>query len=91
MKDVKFLVDTAYQGPRRAGEILAVPDDFANRWAKNGIAEIIEKPEADAEPIEAVVEDYSKMNAKELYLVCKEKGIEAEPKKSKEYYLEKLA
>ena len=35
--------------------------------------------------------DYSDMNAKDLYALCKQKGIEVEAKRSKEYYLEKLA
>ena len=30
------------------------------------------------------------MNAKELYKLCCEKGLEVEPKRSKEYYLELL-
>lgn len=92
---VKLLVDTAYNGPKRKGTVLEVPEHVASRWAKNKIAEVIEGPQEAPEVIEeeAVEEavDYSKMNAKELYLVCKEKGLEVEAKKSKEYYLEKLA
>lgn len=34
--------------------------------------------------------DYDKMSAKELYKLCEDKGIEAEPKKSKDYYIELL-
>ena len=104
MKKVKFLTDTAYQGPRKAGDVVSVPDDFASRWQKNGIAEIIsgseankqEKDEEVPEKAEEVVEadeevvDYSKMNAKELYALCKERGIEVEAKKAKDYYIEKL-
>lgn len=111
MKKVKFLTDTAYQGPRKEGDIVDVPDDFADRWVKNGIAEIIsgseankqekdeevpEKAEEVVEKAEEVVEadeevvDYSKMNAKELYALCKERGIEVEAKKAKDYYIEKL-
>lgn len=113
MKEVKFLTDTAYRGPRKVGETISVPDDFAKRWAKNGIAEIIDAngatvplPETDEkEPVnvpgeghvddgseenENKDEDYSKMNAKELFTLCKERGLEVEPKKSKEYYIEKL-
>lgn len=105
MKKVKFLTDTAYQGPRKTGEIVNVPDDFAARWQKNGIAEIVSEAEvettkAEEKPAEPVVEepevvatpatDYSNMNAKELYTLCKESGIEVEAKKAKEYYIEKL-
>lgn len=97
MKKVKFLLDTAYQGPRKEGDILNVPDDFAKRWAKNGIAEIIGEGEVPA-PVEDTVEetpaeeaiDYSSMSAKDLYAACKEKGIEVEAKKSKDYYIEQL-
>lgn len=34
--------------------------------------------------------DYEDMSAKELYQLCKEKGIEVKPKKDKDYYIEKL-
>ena len=104
MLKVRFLVNTAYQGPRKEGEEIYVPEDFASRWAKNSIAEIVtegEKPDqndvheevvADEAPVEEDDKhDYSEMNAKELYALCKQKGIEVEAKRSKEYYLEKLA
>ena len=38
---VKMLVNTAYQGPRKEGEVVSVPEDFARRWVKNGIAEFV--------------------------------------------------
>lgn len=105
MLKVRFLVNTAYQGPRKEGEEIYVPEDFASRWAKNSIAEIITEDEKSdqhdvpeeevADEEEAVKEedkhDYSDMNAKDLYALCKQKGIEVEAKRSKEYYLEKLA
>lgn len=104
MKNVKFLVSTAFRGPRREGEVISVPDDYASRWVKNGIAEYCEKQEqvqkpeyAEDEPLvededEPLVEekDINEMTTKELYTLCKENGIDAEAKKSKEYYLEKL-
>ena len=34
--------------------------------------------------------DYSEMSAKELYSLCKERGIKAEPKKPARYYITKL-
>ena len=105
MLKVRFLVNTAYQGPRKEGEEIYVPEDFASRWAKNSIAEIVtegEKSDQHDVPEEAVADDeeaakdedkhdYSDMNAKDLYALCKQRGIEVEAKKSKEYYLEKLA
>ena len=96
MKNVKLLVSTAFRGPRREGEIISVPDDYASRWVKNGIAEYCEKQEqvqkpeyAEDEPLDEE-KDINEMTTKELYALCKENGIDAEAKKSKEYYLEKL-
>lgn len=107
MKKVKFLTDTAFQGPRKEGDVISVADDFANRWAKNGIAEIIgsddsndrniddnnyNEPEGTDEVTDGNLDmvDYASMSAKDLFAACKEKGIEVEAKKSKEYYIEKL-
>lgn len=121
---VKMLVNTAYQGPRKEGDVVSVPEDFAKRWVKNGIAEYVQKEQETDEPETPVQDDvdetpttddiqeqaddsteddtaqegatedkpdYESMSAKELYALCKEKGIEVEAKKSKEYYIEKLA
>ena len=106
MKRVKFLTDTAYQGPRREGDEINVPDDYALRWEKNGIAKIMgdeyitkeehedtedEDKELTNEVVsEEEVEDFTNMNAKELFAKCKERGLEVEAKKSREYYIEKL-
>ena len=115
-----MLVNTAYQGPRKEGEIVSVPEDFAKRWVKNGIAvyaqeePVIDNSEVPVDESPAVDEaqgqndettegdvvseepvddkaDYESMSAKELYALCKEKGIDVEAKKSKEYYIEKLS
>ena len=90
---IKLLVNTAYNGPKKKGDEFEVPEAIANRWVKNKIAEVVEEElpvgDPEVEPVEEV--DYTSMNAKELYLVCKEKGLDVEAKKSKEYYLEKLA
>lgn len=100
MKNVKFLVNTAYRGPRKEGEVISVPDDYASRWVKNGIAEYVNGNVQ--EPVQETSDDHEEsgnefetpdiqnMSTKELYALCKEKGIDAEAKKSKEYYLEKL-
>lgn len=105
MKRVKFLTDTAYQGPRREGDEINVPDDYALRWEKNGIAKImgdeyitkeehedteVEVEETTDEVVSEEVEDFTNMNAKELFAKCKERGLEVEAKKSREYYIEKL-
>ena len=99
MTRVKLLVDTAYKGPRRAGEEVDVPVDFAKRWAKNGIAEIVGEVVEEHKEVHGTVEpekgedeviDYNAMNAKQLFAACKNKGIEVEPKQAKEYYIEKL-
>lgn len=100
MKNVKFLVNTAYRGPRKEGEVISVPDDYASRWVKNGIAEYVnghvqesvQETSDDNEEgsKECETPDIQNMSTKELYALCKEKGIDAEAKKSKEYYLEKL-
>ena len=117
---VKMLVNTAYQGPRKEGDVISVPEDFAKRWVKNGIAAYVQTEQETDEPETPVDEtpetddvqgqadettedgtapeestddkpDYESMSAKELYALCKEKGIDVEAKKSKEYYIEKLA
>lgn len=102
---VQLLVNTAYQGPRKKGEEISVPEIFANRWVKNKIAvliseevveedheDITEEIENEPEGSDEVVEaiDYSNMKAKELYDLCVERGIEVEAKKTKDYYIEKL-
>ena len=111
---VKMLVNTAYQGPRKEGDVISVPEDFAKRWVKNGIAAYVheeqetDEPETPADDVQGQTDettedgtaqeestddklDYESMSAKELYALCKEKGIDVEAKKSKEYYIEKLA
>ena len=116
MRKVKFLVGTAYKGPRKEGDTVTVPDDYAKRWVKNGIAAYVDGDTSPEQPEEEHVEvpeeeptvseevlpteneaptedeavDYSTMTAKDLYTLCKDKGIEVEAKKSKEYYIEKL-
>ena len=91
---VEMLVDTAYIKPRFKGNIINVPEDVAHRWTKNKIAKYVDISNNNGDE-KSIVEDsdmsqYESMNAKELYALCKEKGIEAEAKKTKEYYLEIL-
>lgn len=99
---VRMLVSTAYDGPKKPGDELFVPEDTANRWAKLGIAEIIGK-EVEDDDVEDEVEteeleteevedeiDYNSMTGKALFELCKERGIEVEAKQPKAYYIEKL-
>jgi hypothetical protein len=93
-----MLVDTAYMGSRRAGDIIEVPDDFAFRWTKNRIAEyVIEKSTEDKEEETGAPEGFldesetlEKMTSKELYGLCIERAIEVEPKMPKAHYIELL-
>lgn len=43
-----------------------------------------------SEPEETENNDYQNMKARELYNLCEDRGIEAEPRKSKEYYIDLL-
>lgn len=54
---VRMSVNTAYQGPRKEGDELFVPEDFAKRWVKNGIAVYIGEQEADDEVVEEPTEE----------------------------------
>jgi hypothetical protein len=51
-------------------------DDFEDEWE-------------ECEPIE-IDYDYSEMSAKELYNLCKERGIDVQPKKNSKYYINQL-
>lgn len=100
---VLMLVDTHYQGPKFKGEECDVDNVVARRWIERGIAKPLElkvtpaEPEADAieESVDPEVDeeqekDLMKLSSKRLYTLCKEKGLEVEPKQSKEYYVEML-
>lgn len=71
MVKVEMKVNTAYQGPRKVGDTIDVPESFAKRWEKNGIAKIIgeveeeETEEVEADPVEDVVEDLTETEATE--------------------------
>ena len=45
-----MLVNTAYQGPRKEGDVISVPEDFAKRWVKNGIAAYVHEEHETDEP-----------------------------------------
>lgn len=79
---VKMKVQTNFQGIKlKAGDEFDAKDAVAQRWAKRGIADIIESGKE---------KDPKDMSAKELYKLCVEKGIEVAEKQSKAVYLEAL-
>ena len=98
---IKFKVQTRLKGiSYKEGDtanLLLKESDIA-RLVKNNIIEPVEEIELTTDSVEEIeVTDveikeipYNQMQAKELYEICIGKGIEVEPKKKKEYYLEKL-
>lgn len=56
----------------------AFPDEHSNKYGNDS------KDDEDDEL------EYSEMTAKELYKLCEEKGIEAEPKQKQKYYIDLL-
>ena len=56
-------------------EPVEVDDDYDEEWEEEDDEEVI---------------DYSEMSAKELYNLCKERGIEAKPKKPAKFYINLL-
>lgn len=97
-----MLVNTIYDGPKQVGDELIVPDDFAARWDVNGIAEVIgnvniepinnddSEEDPKGEPADNEEVDYEKMSNKQLYGLCKQRGIEVEAKQPKEVYIAAL-
>lgn len=92
--------------PRKPGKIYGdIPSDTAKRWFTKGIAKPVydkdeddnkEKVTEEKEVVEVNTKeekkevDYIKFDAKKLYFMCKEKGLNAEPRKPKEYYIKLL-
>lgn len=57
----------------------------------NGAAPVAEsEEEEDVEEEEETAVDYSKMSARELYKICKSKGIDVEQKKPAKYYIDAI-
>jgi hypothetical protein len=72
-------VSTIWDGRREAGKSYEdIPSDVAERWKKNGIADIVD--DEDEGP-------YAGKKAKELYEMCIAAGIETEPRLSKAEYI----
>lgn len=65
-------------------------DDEPKRPAKKQGKKRTEPVEDDWEDDEEEVVDYSELTAKELYKLCKDRDIEAAPKKPAKYYIELL-
>lgn len=79
---VEMLVNTVFGGRRLLiGDKIEVPEVIGQGWAKRGIAALI--PGQDQE--DAI--DLGSLTAKQLFDMCVEKGIETEPKLSKEAYI----
>lgn len=76
---VKMLKTTSYQGLRKIGEVEEVPVEVANRWLAKGIAvTMVDEIVANA-PVEAEIpsfEGYEDKSPKELFALCKARGIE---------------
>lgn len=78
---VKMKVQTTFEGTvLRIGDEVNVNDTVAQRWAKCGIADTLQKAEK-------LPKD---MSAKELYKLCVDNGIEVAEKQPKAVYLEAL-
>ena len=98
---VKFKTQTRFKGTSyKENDVvnLLLEESDIVRLVKNNIIELVEESKLTADSDEEIeVTDveikeipYNQMQAKELYDICVSKGIEVEPKKKKEYYLEKL-
>lgn len=91
---VKMLKDTNYKGFKPAGSEPEVDNQVALRWINKGIAEpigpIVVEDDKKEHGGNAGDGKYAGMKAKELYEACKERGIDAEPKKPIAYYIELL-
>lgn len=67
----------------------AFPDDGSVEGEDDDVDEKPKKAAPKAKPAAKEL-DYDDMTAKELYDLCKEKDIAVQPKKSKEYYIDRL-
>lgn len=64
-------------------------DEEEEKPRRNTKSKTASKPKK-SEPEEIENNDYQNMKARELYNLCEDRGIEAEPRKSKEYYIDLL-
>lgn len=96
---VKMNVQTHYGKALQVDDVINVPNEVGQRWVGKGLAEETDEKvtaETGNEPVEPVDDQtgdqtgtkaYADMDAKELYGLAKERGIDAEARKSKEHYI----
>lgn len=83
----KLLVNTNFKGSfLQKGTETSVEESVAKRWVKNGIAIIVDAHKLDVEN----TSPYYGKKAIDLFKLCQERGILAEPKREPEYYIELL-
>ena len=80
---IKLIQQTRYNGiPVYPEDTFEVNESTGERWVKNGIAVVVEEENKEVDP--------ATLNAKQLYKLCIEKGLEVAEKQPKEVYLEAL-
>jgi DNA-directed RNA polymerase specialized sigma subunit len=72
---VKMKVNTHYYGFRNKDDIIDVDENTAKRWQSNNIAEILEINDEEIQQTNDKITDYQSMSAKEIFNLCKERGI----------------
>lgn len=88
-KKILEILDKAFPAPDADDEDDEAPKKKSNKnKKKKGKKKPDPEPEEDEDDDE--VEDYSEMSARELYMECIERGIEAKKKKKASYYIELL-
>ncbi len=90
---VTMLKTTNFSGSKEAGKQYEVPDHIAVRWSNRNIASIVEEEKniitEDKEEIPSV-DGYANIKAKTLYKMCLERGLNVNPKQSREVYIQAL-
>lgn len=96
---VLILSPTRWDGESLSeGTEVTVELSVGQRWIRNGIAQAADEIQAQSflndqdsdEDEEIYGPVYASMKAKELYELCKERGITAETKQSAKYYIDLL-
>jgi len=91
---IKMLMTTNYKGAFfEANSVHEMDEITAKRWQKNGLAKVqvskkVEKVEVEAKEKKS---DKAIPTAKELFVQCKELGIDIKPKLKAEEYVEAIA
>ncbi len=91
---VRMLKDTNYMGFKPVGSEPEVDNSIGLRWINKGIAEPIvaeeRKKDIGGDAGDDSPSKYAGMSAKELYAVCKERELDVEARRSKDYYIHAL-